>query len=131
MVPIGAATLATGAAWPNSTCNSTPCDARQCLAPKTEGREMVEIFKGAQLRGRVALQRDRQLIRRDPIAVVSDFDQFEPATTDRDRDPPRVGVDRVLDQFFDDRGGALDDLASGDLADRIWSKEMNGHVRAC
>ena len=50
------------------------------------------------------------------MAIVEDADQGKAAALDEDLDLLRAGVDAVLEQFFDDRGGALDDFASGDLA---------------
>jgi hypothetical protein len=38
------------------------------------------------------------------------------------RDAARARIDRVLDQFFDDRGGTLDDFAGGNLVREIRGK---------
>jgi len=38
------------------------------------------------------------------------------------RDAARAGIDRVLDQLLDDRGGTLDDFAGGDLIREIRGK---------
>ncbi len=39
----------------------------------------------------------------------------------------RAGVEGVLDQLLDDRGGALDHLAGGDLVDEFAGKDTDGH----
>ena len=44
------------------------------------------------------------------------------------RDPPGAGVDGVLDQLLDDRGGPLDDFARGDLVGEVGRQPMDpGH----
>ena len=65
----------------------------------------------------VALDRQRQFIRRHAGAVVDDRDQPLAAFLDGDVDARGPGIDRVLDQLLDRRCRALDDLARGDAVD--------------
>ena len=60
------------------------------------------------------LERQRELAGRDAVAVVLDPDQPPAAVGVGDVDPPRPGVERVLDQLLHRRGRALDHLARGD-----------------
>ena len=53
----------------------------------------------------------------DPRTVVDDLDRVRAAAFDRNDDPPRAGVDRILDELLDDRSGPLDDLTGSDLSD--------------
>jgi len=62
----------------------------------------------------VALDRKGQILRRHPVAVVRDPDQFPAAPGEHDLDAPAAGVEGVLDQFLDDACGPLDHLAGGD-----------------
>ena len=59
-------------------------------------------------------QRQRQVIRRHAAAIVADPDQRLAALGDGDLDPGGTGIQRVLDQFLDRRGRALDHLAGRD-----------------
>ena len=52
-------------------------------------------------------------------AVVFDTDQLLAAVLRGDDDARRAGIDGVLNQFFDHRGRALDDLASRDLVGEV------------
>ncbi len=49
------------------------------------------------------------------VAVVGDADELAAAGFDLDADAGGSGVEGVFEEFFDDGGGALDDLAGGDL----------------
>ena len=64
------------------------------------------------------LQRQRQLVGRDAVAVVLHPDQPLAALGIGDVDPPRAGVERVLDQLLDRRGRPLDHLAGRDAVGR-------------
>ena len=58
-----------------------------------------------------------QVVRLDAVTVVHDPDQFGPTLFEIDVDARCAGVDGVFQQFLDDAGGPLDDLAGGDLGD--------------
>src|SRR5581483_510332 len=44
-------------------------------------------------------------------------------------DSVRAGIETVLDQLLDDRGGALDHFAGGDLIDQLARENSDGHDR--
>ena len=63
--------------------------------------------------------------------IVLDADEALAAEFDGHRDAARARVDGVLEQFLDDAGRALDDLASGDLVREVggsrrmrWGEDM-------
>ena len=94
-------------------------DARQRLAAEAERRDALEVVGAADLARRVPLDRQPRVLRLHPLAVVLDANQLLAAELDGDRDAPRAGVDRVLDQLLDDRRRPLDDLAGGDLVGEV------------
>ena len=63
---------------------------------------------------------------RDARPVVDNFDEIEAASFDVDGDASRPRVDGILDQLFDDRRGAFDDLSGGNLTDRYRIELANG-----
>ena len=91
-------------------------DRGQRLTPKAERGDSREVAV-RQFRRRVAVDAEREIVGRHPMAVVADADQPPPASLDHDFDPRRAGVERVLDEFLHRRGGTLDDLARGDAID--------------
>ena len=58
---------------------------------------------------------------------VGDLDFGQAAAAHADADAHRSGVQRVLDEFFDDRDGALDHFAGRDLPDCDRVEEANRH----
>ena len=92
-------------------------DAGERLAAEAEAGDAPEVVGVAQLAGGVAGEGELELVGRDTRAVVAHLDRAQPAAAQLDRDRPRARVDGVLEQLLDDRGGALDDLARGDLLD--------------
>ena len=86
---------------------------RQRLAAKAEGQDVREVG-AVDLRGRVPLERQRQLGRRDAVAVVLHPDQPLAAIGEGDVDAPRPGVERVLDQLLHRRRRPLHHLARRD-----------------
>ena len=75
----------------------------------------------------MAPDRKPQVVRGDSFAIVDDYDQVDAAGFQVDLDPPRAGIDRVLDQLFYDRRRALDDFTGSDLPDRQGVEFYNGH----
>src|SRR5258705_12617069 len=74
---------------------------------------------------RMTLDRQSRILRRHPLAIVFDMNQLLAAELHGDRDAMRAGVNRILDQLFDDGGGPLDDLAGGNLVRGIGRELMN------
>jgi len=99
-----------------NACNGR--DARQALAAKPERRDAFQVGGPSELARRMARERQTEFLARDPRAIVEYFDRVESAARDRDGDPPRARVERVFDQFLNDRKRPFDDLARGDLPDR-------------
>jgi hypothetical protein len=101
-------------------------DRRQGLAAKPERRDRHEIVIG-QLRGGMALDRQRQVRPRHPAAVVGDADQPPPAAVGHDLDAPRAGIEGVLDQLLHDACRTLDHLAGSDAVDDSLGQLTDGH----
>ena len=78
----------------------------------------------------MARERERQLRGWNSAAVVAHAYQTDAAVLDVDRELPRTGIERVLDQFLDDRRRALDHLARGDLVDERAFEYPDGHGMA-
>ena len=64
----------------------------------------------------VTLDREREILLRHAAPVIGDADQPPAAARKHDLNPPRAGVERVLDELLHDRRRPLDDLAGCDLA---------------
>jgi hypothetical protein len=106
-------------------------DRRQRLAAEAQREDALEVVEAGDLAGRVAGQRQRQLGGRDAAAVVAHADQPDAAFLEFDIDAQRTGVERVLDQFLDHRGGSLDDFAGRDLVDQRFRELADGHGLRC
>ena len=100
-------------------------DRRQRLAAEPERQDRGEIVGAPDLARRVPLDRQPRILRLHPFAVVFDAHLLLAAELDVDREPPRAGVDRVLDQLLDDGRGPLDDLAGGDLVGEIGGQPVD------
>jgi len=92
-------------------------DAGQRLAAKAQRADLRQLARVAQLAGRVAHDRQQQVVGMDALAVVTHRDKPEPALLELNIDAARASVDRVVDQLLDHRRRPLDDLARGDLVD--------------
>jgi hypothetical protein len=58
-------------------------------------------------------------------AVILNLDHALAAVDELDADLRGPGVERVLDELLDDRNGAFDDLAGGDLLGHAVRQEMD------
>ena len=58
-------------------------------------------------------------IRRDPAAVVGDFDELQPAGRKAHGDMPSTGVEGVFDQLLERACRPLDDLPCRDSIDQL------------
>ena len=97
---------------------SDRADRRQGFAAKAELVDVDEIVAG-QFRCCVSLNGECELGLTHTMAVIGDRDQRTAAVAQGDVDATRAGIERVLDQLFDDRGRSFDDLAGGDLVDQV------------
>ncbi len=94
-------------------------DRRQRLAAKAQRGDRLEVVRGRELRGRVPLDREQQVLADDALAVVGDADAADAAALEVDVDLCGTRVERVLQQFLQRRRRAFDDLARGDLVDQV------------
>jgi hypothetical protein len=101
-------------------------DRGQRLAAKAERPDIDEIVV-RELRGRVALDREREIVRAHAAAVVGDDDLGEAALADRDLDPARPGVERVFDQLLDTSRRPLDHFARRDAVDETLGQAADRH----
>ena len=100
-------------------------DRRQRLAAKAQRRDRLEVVRGRELRRRVPLDREAQVLAADAVAVVGHADAPDAAALEVDVDLRRARVERVLEQFLQRRRRALDDLARGDLVDEVVGQRSN------
>jgi hypothetical protein len=101
-------------------------DRRQRLATKSEGADAGQIVEVADLGGGVAFEREARVVGGHAAAVVADLDPLAATVLEEDVDDGGAGVDRVLDELLDDRGGALDDFARRDLIHELRGKAADG-----
>ena len=72
-------------------------------------------------------QGQRQFLPVDAAAVVAHANQLRTARGDVDLDVVGARIEAVLDEFLDDRGWPLDDLARSDLVDQVTWELLDGH----
>ena len=104
-------------------------DRGQCLAAKPHRRHAFQIEQRADLAGGMALERQRQLVRRDAAAVVLDHDAAHATGDQAHADLRGAGIERVVQQLAHHRGRALDHLAGRDLADQLVGQLEDGAAR--
>ena len=64
-------------------------------------------------------QRERQVLAAYAIAIIGDADQLDAAAGEVDVDLARSGIEAVLEDLFERRGGTVDHFAGGDLVDQL------------
>ena len=90
-------------------------DGRQGFTAKAKGRDAVEVGGESDLAGRMTLEAQECLFWRHPLAIIFD-DREGFATAGEIHDHPRrPGIQRVLEELLNDRGGTLHHFAGGDL----------------
>ena len=91
-----------------------------------EGEKVVGL---PDLRRGMPLEGQARISLRHAGAVVDDLDRRSPCISHHHTDVACTGINGVLHQLLDDRGGALNDLASGNLVGYGIGKELNdvGH----
>jgi hypothetical protein len=80
---------------------------------------------GAELRGCVALKSQERIIAIHALAVVGDADELAAAGFHFYADAICAGIERVLQQLFDDGGGTIDDLTGSNLIRHLVGKNTN------
>ena len=100
----------------------------QCLAAEPERADAEQVVGLRELAGSVTGHGQLELVGRDAVAVVDHADHLHPAGGDRNVDPRRPGVDRILHQLLNHAGRPLDHLTGGDFIDQGLGKTLNiGH----
>ncbi len=102
-------------------------DRGQRLAAEAERADVEQIVVG-ELRGGVALDRQRQVVMRHAGAVVTDADQAAAAAIGDDLDARRAGIERVLQEFLDHARRPLHHLARRDAVDDAFGELTYGHL---
>ena len=75
----------------------------------------------------MALHRKRKVSLRDAGTIVGHLDQAPACLLNSHGDVMPAGVQGILHQLFNHRGGPLDHLTGGDLGGNIGGKNANGH----
>ena len=75
-------------------------DARQGFPAEPVRVDPLEVFRGADLAGGEPLEREWELVGGDPLAVIGDADEPASRAHELNRDPPRAGIEAVLDQLL-------------------------------
>ena len=102
------------------------CNAGESFAAKAEAGDGIEVRERGHLARRVAHEGERELVRRDPITVVADTDRCPPRSPHVDADSSCFGVDGVLDQLFDNRGGTFDHFTGRDRIRDLGRQDVDG-----
>ena len=103
-------------------------DAGERFAAKPERANRSEVVGAGNLAGGVPLDRETRVLGVHPLAVILDAERLLPTELDGHRDPPRTGIECVLDELLHDRRGPLDDLAGGDLVGKMQREAVDaGH----
>jgi len=93
-------------------------DRGQRLATETQGADRVQIRHAGQFAGRVPLDRKHRVVPVHPAAVVGDPDPLPPSRAQLDLDRAGAGVQAVLHELLDDRGGPLHHFTRSDAVDQ-------------
>jgi hypothetical protein len=111
-------------------------DGGKRFAAEAEGSDSEEVVGGMNFGGGVTFEGEEGVVAGHAAAVVGNTDEAAAAGFDFDADAGGASVERILQQFLDDGGGAVDDLAGGDLvgdlvgenmdASHIWVKDTRG-----
>ena len=103
-------------------------DGIEGLAAKAQRLNVIKVIGLFDLAGCVAQEDLFQVIVLDAVAVVFDFNQSFSGFLQRDFNGSRAGVEGVLSELLDDRGGPFDHLPGGDLADDVFFEDVDfGH----
>ncbi len=104
-------------------------DGGEGLPTEAQRADGLQVLQRADLAGGEPLQRQGEVGAGDTAAIVGDADEGEAAVADLHADGGGPGVQAVLDQFFDHRGGALDHLAGGDPLGDFGGKDLDSGLR--
>ena len=102
------------------------CDGRERFAAEAQSGDSREILGLFDLAGGMLSDGEQQLVGLDAVAIVGHTDEISPTGIKLNTDACGTGIERVLDQFFDDRGGSLNDFTGGDLVGDQCGEPANG-----
>ncbi len=94
-------------------------DRGERLPPEAEGADPFDGPFRRELARRVALDRELEIVRWDPPAIVGDLHPLEPSARETDRHVGGARVHGVLDELLHDGRRAFHDLARSDPLDRF------------
>ena len=106
-------------------------DRRQRFATEAERFDAFEFRERTDLAGGMALQRQCEFVCRNAATVVGHQDAAYAALLDAQFDRSGARIDRILEQFLDDRCRPLDDLAGRDLADQDVGERLDRPPPEC
>ena len=102
-------------------------DTGQRLPAKTERADMLQVVDLRHFTGSMTLQGQLQFIAGNAAAVVSHANELEPAIRQVNANLRSSGIDTILNEFFNNRGGPLNDLARGNFRGNIRRKLTYWH----
>ena len=97
----------------------------QRLTAKAQTADLLQILQITDLAGGMPRQSQRQVVGGNPAAVVAHLEQLDAALLDFDVDPPRAGIQAVLQQFLDHRGRPLDHLTGSNLVRQPRAQQLD------
>ncbi len=100
-------------------------DGGQGLAPEAQRVDVEESLDVGEFAGGVAGKGQGQIVGLDAAAVVHHLDQVDAALGHLDINALAAGINGVFEQFLDNAGGPLNDLAGGDLVDQGGRQLLN------
>ena len=100
-------------------------NAGKCFTAETERMQGKQIVRVADLACGVPRESRRYVLRRNTAAVVAHADQFDPAAADLHLNGCRSRIQRIFDEFLDDRNRPFDHLAGCDLVYRLIIQYMD------
>ena len=90
-------------------------DRGQRFSAEAQGGNREQVVRRTELGGGVPFKRQQRIVAHHAAAVIGNANELAAAALDRDHDPGRAGIERILQQLLDHRCRAVDDLAGGDL----------------
>src|SRR3954453_5342230 len=103
----------------SDTCQSFPA--------KSQARDALEVFQAGNLAGRMACQRECEVVARNACPIVADLDLLDAARLQLDLQARCAGIEAVFQQLFECGRRAVDDFPRGDLIDEQVRQTLNGH----
>ncbi len=73
----------------------------------------------------MTLEGEQGVIAHHPATVVGDLDELFASSLDLNLDSCGTGIERILQQFLDHRGRALDHFTGSDLIGNVFGKDVN------